>query len=208
MELVPGDPLYSRHCRCGLPMPHRNACEDAGCGVYSPDWGRFHKLLAPFPSSLFSMPSAHRPHDRWKEAHEGSWKEGLRSLAAQCTGWAGTWGTAHASQRLTERQLGREPGTVTAASPEWGWDHTGCHAEACAQQDCFHYSLAHTSSGSCGTHELTAGSGKLKSLKSFLSGFTVKALNPPTTIRMLLKPFLLYIAVLLSGFLCGYTGLL
>lgn len=77
-----------------------------------------------------------------------------------------------------------------AASPKrWG-GHTECPV-ACAEPDCFHYSLARMSA-SCGTHELTAGSGKVLVLKAFkwLHG---KSINPPSKIRMPCTSLLSYI---------------
>lgn len=77
-------------------MLHRRECEDARLSAV------FTALReapqAPFASSLFSTPSAQRPHDRWKRC-EGAWKEGLRNLEAERTAWAGTWGIVHVTDR-------------------------------------------------------------------------------------------------------------
>lgn len=92
MELVPGDAMWGRHDRCGLEMHHRTNVRMLDVVLVALMVRRWlHELQDPFASSLLSMPSAHRPHDRW-ERWGGAQREVLRNPCSTVHRLGRNWG--------------------------------------------------------------------------------------------------------------------
>lgn len=92
MGLVPGDAMHGRHDRCGLERQHRPNVRMLDVVLVAPTVRRWlHKMEVPFASSLLSVPSAHRPHNRW-ERWGGAQREVLRNPCSTVHRLGRNWG--------------------------------------------------------------------------------------------------------------------